>query len=343
MRKFEGADGIRGLACLAVIVAHAFGTFFHEYGLVLGGTGKIGVWLFFVLSAFLLTAKFANTGFSIGVIGRYVLGRSIRIIPLYAIAVLIYHFAGMLGLDSRTDVLDAIFFAKGFGHLWTIPVEFKFYALLPFMAYALIQVDQRFGPTATLTVAIAMVLIEQLLWPYWLTPENGINTRWYISSFTIGCYCALAYPYVRARVTPTSASLIGIAVIAIIVMMFPVPRNIVFGMPIDSWLKDKFVYLSVLWAFFILALADGKGILGFVMKMKAMRLLGAWSFSIYLIHMLLYVWLANAHPNSPFWMSFGILSAIGAGATMFYLIERPIEKFRHQLQVRLGERKPIAA
>lgn len=326
-----------------MIVAHAFGAFFYEYGLVLGGSGKIGVWLFFVLSAFLLTAKFSKTGFSVGVMGRYVLGRSIRIIPLYAIAVLVYHFAGMLGLDSRSDVLEALFFQKGFGHLWTIPVEFKFYALLPFMAYALIYIDKRLGPTATLAATIAAVLAEQLIWPYWLTPENGINTRWYISCFTIGCYSALAYPYIRDRVTPMAASLIGIAVIAIIIMMFPVPRNIAFGMPIDSWLKDKFVYLSILWACFILVLVDGKGPLGFIMKMNIMKLIGSWSFSIYLIHMLLYVWLANAHPNSPFWMALGVLSAIGAGAAMFYLIEGPIEKFRHQLQARLGEIKPIAA
>ncbi|MCQ2995864.1 acyltransferase [Pseudomonas syringae] len=343
MKKYEGADGIRGLACLVVIIAHAFGAFFSSIGAYLGGSGKVGVWLFFVLSAFLLTARMASAGFSFNSIASYALGRFMRIIPLYIIALLIYRAAGMLGLGSSSDLMDAIFFARGFGHLWTIPVEFKFYLVLPFIAFSLLRVNYRFGGPAAFVFAILMILIEQWLWPYWLTPENSIYTRWYLSSFTIGCYCAIAHSQLRDRVSPRVASILGVLVILAIALMFPTPRNILFGMPIDSWLKDKFVYVSLLWGVFIVVMADGAGLFGRFFKSKVMSTFGAWSFSMYLIHLLFYVWYANAHPNSFVWMILGIASAVGAGGLLYHFVESPIEKYRKIIQNKIfvsGRRLP---
>jgi len=54
MHHFDALDGLRGLAVLVVIASHL-----SNVGLLpqpgLSGTGKAGVYLFFVLSAFLLT------------------------------------------------------------------------------------------------------------------------------------------------------------------------------------------------------------------------------------------------------------------------------------------------
>lgn len=47
------AEGIRGVACLLVLVAHAVTMFFPRSVPYLSGSGKIGVWPFFVLSAYL--------------------------------------------------------------------------------------------------------------------------------------------------------------------------------------------------------------------------------------------------------------------------------------------------
>lgn len=82
---YAGADGVRGLACLIVLCVHAAMMFFTNSSSGLAGTGKIGVWLFFVLSAFLLTSKFAAVGFSFYSIATYALGRVVRIIPLFSL------------------------------------------------------------------------------------------------------------------------------------------------------------------------------------------------------------------------------------------------------------------
>ena len=50
---------IRGLACLMVVIAHIISVI-PGVGKNVSGCGKIGVWLFFILSAFLLTFQWLN-------------------------------------------------------------------------------------------------------------------------------------------------------------------------------------------------------------------------------------------------------------------------------------------
>lgn len=97
--KLNGADGIRGLACLIVLITHAVNMFFIGTP-YLHGTGRIGVWLFFVLSAFLLTYKFERSGFSLLSISNYVIGRVLRIIPLFLISVVVYRLLRTAGIKT---------------------------------------------------------------------------------------------------------------------------------------------------------------------------------------------------------------------------------------------------
>ena len=161
------ADGIRGFACLIVLIAHAVTLFFKESAPYLAGSGKIGVWLFFVLSAFLLTRKFIHIKLSLSSLLDYIVSRFIRIIPLYIIAVLVYKLLGTTEIVSWKDVDDAIFLRQGFSHLWTVAVEFKFYLYLPFFAFLFINLSSNW--ILSVISFICLVLIEQISHPYWLT------------------------------------------------------------------------------------------------------------------------------------------------------------------------------
>ncbi len=89
-QHYDALDGLRGLAVLIVIASHlsllGFGL---VPGLPVGGIGKSGVYLFFVLSAFLLTrlllertpARFADGRLWVG----YAMRRVLRIWPLYLV------------------------------------------------------------------------------------------------------------------------------------------------------------------------------------------------------------------------------------------------------------------
>lgn len=333
--RYEGADGIRGFACLIVLLVHASALFFSDTYMALAGTGKIGVWLFFVLSAFLLTSKFEQTGFSVFSIVTYVMGRVLRILPLFVLAACLYYVLGTAGISTSDNLKDAVLLRQGYAHLWTIPVEFKFYVCLPFIAFALLKAKHYGGHVAVLGLGVAMVLLQQWLWPYRDTVENSVSTQWYLSSFTIGCYFSASFDFYRSRITPRVATGIAVVVIALMFLSSPYMRNLILNMPMDKWLQNKFVYLSLLWGIFIVALADGKGLFGAWLQSTVMKKLGAWSFSIYLVHWYFYVTFSSANPNSFLWLLMGIVCAVAFGAVLHYAVEAPIERVRHSFQKRL--------
>lgn len=120
-------DGVRGLAVLQVIAAHS-----HAFGQK--GQGAVGVWLFFTLSAFLLTLPFAARPERLTngrTLAHYVSRRLRRILPAYWLLLCLY----ALLRDVPADVLMRhALFLRGDAHLWTIPQEMFFYVLLPIFA-----------------------------------------------------------------------------------------------------------------------------------------------------------------------------------------------------------------
>jgi len=336
-RLYRGAEGIRGLACLLVLLAHAPGFFIPAVAAYFSGTGKFGVWLFFVLSAFLLTSKFERTGFRPEAIASYAIGRFLRIIPIFLIVVILCYFLGAAGVLSLSDVVSAISFQKGYAHLWTIPVEFKFYFLLPFFAYAFISVTRGFGQTGAFVLVVALIAVTQLIWPFWLTPENSIFTHWYLPSFILGSYAAVSIEFFRSKITDNLRNVLAIAAMFAIVVLTPYFRQVLFQMPLDGWLQNKFILLSLLWVVFLLSAIDGKGLFGGLMRTLVLMKLGKWSFSIYLIHWIIYGYLASVHIGNGFvWSVIAILSSIAVGAMLFILIESKIERLRHIVQIRIN-------
>ncbi|MFC2971457.1 acyltransferase family protein [Azotobacter bryophylli] len=333
--RFEGADGIRGLACLIVLCTHAVAMFFNSTYMALAGMGKVGVWLFFVLSAFLLTSKFDKFGFDSFQIFSYALGRCLRIIPLFALVLCLYYLLGTAGVSNAKDLLDAITLSYGYAHLWTIPVEFKFYLILPFIAFLFVFIRNKYGNFAVFVFSFTFVLVQQCVRPYYDTPENSISTSWYLSSFTIGCYCAVSIDFFRGYISARMASVIGIFVIFAMVCVSPVVRNIVFDMPLDKWTQDKHVFISAVWGLFVVALVDGKGFLGCLLKSKIMVKMGMFSYSVYLVHWYFYVSLANKYPDSYFWMIVGFFSSIIFGGLLYYAVEAPLERLRHSIQIKI--------
>lgn len=337
-QRLEGADGIRGLACLTVLLTHAVSMFFiAAAGRHLAGTGKIGVWLFFVLSALLLTRNFQNTGFGAERLISYGVGRVLRILPLFIIAVLVHKAFGALGIVAWSDVMAALTFQKGYAHLWTVPVEFTFYLWLPLVAAAFIAARAHsIGAAAILLVGL--VFAQQLVWPYWETPMNALGTGWYASSFTIGCFLAVTLNDFRSIITDKLANILAGSVALGLVLAAPGSRHALFDVPLDLAIVDKFVYISAAWAIFIVATIDGKGIFGRLVTSRIMRKLGAWSYSLYLFHGLVLVEIADRFPNNIFAMLVGIAAAIAVGAASFYAIEFPIERYRQRLQRAISAR-----
>ncbi|MEM8550236.1 MAG: acyltransferase family protein, partial [Verrucomicrobiota bacterium] len=93
-RKFQidALDGLRGIAALLVLAGHASNNqmYFLPF-LDLRGSGKTGVFLFFLLSSFLLTIPLIDKGkkiVSVPIMLHYWQRRFFRIYPLYTLFLL---------------------------------------------------------------------------------------------------------------------------------------------------------------------------------------------------------------------------------------------------------------
>lgn len=328
MHRYPAADGIRGLACLLVLCTHLPGFFLPDYGKYVTGTGKYGVWLFFVLSAFLLTSRFKATGFGPAALWRYAVGRVLRILPLFALTLCIYHSAGVL-VPTREDLWLALTFQAGYGHFWTIPVEFCYYALLPAVAALQLWARRTAGIPGVAGLTLAVAVLQQLVWPWWQTPENDIHLRWYLPCFLLGGAAAVIITGPDARVRPRWPTAVGLAVFLVLFLLSPGPRHALFHAPFDGWLQNKFVFISVLWSVFLLALANGGGLLGRLLETRFFRALGAWSYSVYLIHWLVYVKLSQLPGGHGVGMAvMAAVAAMACGAVLYYAVERPLERLR---------------
>lgn len=334
--KFEGADGIRGLACLIVLLLHALVMFFPDAYPGAVGAPKYGVWLFFVLSAFLLTRKFIYAGFSVSAIFEYAVGRFLRIFPLFVLVLFVFWSFNAVGMTSWDDVKSALLFERGYFHLWTIPVEFKFYLILPVLAFVLIVTARKFGTAAALGVSGIILTAHQLLWGYWNIPSLTIDTIWYVPCFFMGCVAAVCYEDSKIFVTNVSATIVAVVSILILLLVTNPVRLWMFGMPYDQWLLNKFVYFGALWAVFIVFLIDGKGVVGRFFCTAGMRRIGEWSYSIYLAHWFFIEKYYSVFPNNFAWMAFCVVISIAVGAALYYAVESPIEKLRRR--IRFGHR-----
>ncbi|MCJ7926430.1 MAG: acyltransferase [Pantoea vagans] len=327
VKNFPAADGIRGLAVLIVLIVHSMVIFFPKTYDGLAGSGKIGVWLFFVLSAFLLTNTFIQKGFGIHNIYSYVLGRVIRIMPLYILTLLVYSAFGYFSLQDAYTIFKL---NSPWGHLWTIAVEFKFYFILPIVAFVLIKMNDRFGLVYTLISAAFIMAIQQWYYPYYDVKPSSTDMIGYISAFVPGMCCAVMLSENTFKKDFVSDAVCALILIGVM-LSIPEVRSVFLGIPNDDYLLNKHVHFSFAWTILIFFTLSSSGKANKLFSSKALRQLGKWSFSIYLFHWLVYTQISTNHQNSVFASLFALVLSIIVGALVFYFFERPIEKLRHHI------------
>jgi peptidoglycan/LPS O-acetylase OafA/YrhL len=152
-------DGIRALACLAVITYHVSHSFRLEnrpsLGLLLPSillAGDTGVTLFFVLSGFLLFLPYAKSllfGHPWPSMRQFYLRRALRILPGYYVSLfllIILTHREYLHADHGKPLLlflmlfmdsSAVTYRQINGPFWTLAVEWQFYLLLPLFVLVL--------------------------------------------------------------------------------------------------------------------------------------------------------------------------------------------------------------
>jgi peptidoglycan/LPS O-acetylase OafA/YrhL len=321
-------DGLRAIACLIVLTVH-MASLSTDHGDVLRGIGKIGVWLFFVLSAFLLSVQLIHSGPGFRPLAQYAVRRALRILLPFLAAVIVYRLCGTLGIDDWTRAIEVLSFQSTAGHLWTVPPEFTFYFALPPILFLCLATLNRWGVHAALCLIVLIMGVFSVMWPPLRTPESSMWFGWYIVTFCSGLCAGIAVirlPHPNPRIASLGAGL------AIFVLLgFTVAAKLgAFGDPRDV-LLNKHLIFGPLWAVFIYCLAVGRSRWQNFLFSHSMTLIGRSSYSIYLFHFLIEVWAVRLLP-APIAFVLGIGLSILSGILGYWVLERPTYWLRARIE-----------
>lgn len=339
-------DGIRGLAVSLVLASHFSANNWQPLPFInLTGIGKSGVFLFFILSSFLLSLQFlrfdhqkiTNKHFWL----RYCERRILRIWPLY-IFILIFSFLTVFALNSTLgidngwpytihlhDLWMHLTLREGFSVLWSIPVEFKYYLILPFIAILNSLILKNNTILTTITTVI-LILVTTKTWPSELSETNSIELKYYLSIFFIGQYAAVIHSNLTTALGASHKyewlfETTGFICLLIIFASTPSLYNIIFNENISTnHFHKEFIFHGTIWGVFILCVLHGKGYMAKIFTISILRYLGLISFSLYLWHggMIKIGLYTNMEDNSlTSWIL--IIASIFIASLSYKLIEKP--------------------
>jgi len=328
-QRYPSLDGLRGIAVLFVVFSHLSNEGLNLHPVLnFSGSGKYGVFLFFVLSAFLLSCQFFQLPpdqlRDRHLWRRYALRRILRIFPLYTLV--------LVGTAMMSNFFHADFFWKdvgihlilqgGKGIFWTIPVEFKYYILLPAAVFFLHR-HILLGVSITFIVLIGV----ESEFPASQSEMNGIDLLPYLVIFLPGTLAALVHSRIQNIQIGNRRRMEFIAFLSFAAILITVPQwwNALTGDNIEpSHFHRSYSFYGFLWSIFILTHLNGAGFFRRFFSLKPLRMIGKISFSMYLLHLPI-ILLAKKYVPLPSPLKvIVILSAIFLISLLSYAtIERP--------------------
>lgn len=143
--KIYSLDGLRGCAIILVLLAHFNHMLNNEVIHFVVGAGTMGVYVFFVLSGFLITALLIKEKIKHGriAIKKFYFRRVLRIFPvayLFIFVIFVLNFFLCFNIRYLDFGIPALFLANFssilvipyfFNHFWSLSVEEQFYLWIP--------------------------------------------------------------------------------------------------------------------------------------------------------------------------------------------------------------------
>jgi peptidoglycan/LPS O-acetylase OafA/YrhL len=229
-RYIPELDGLRCVAIAGVVLFHLRVPGF--------GLGSLGVWLFFVLSGYLITSillyeQSAGAGFGLYA-ARFYARRALRIFPLYyAYLAVNYVLQRMSGHDvdgyifyltyTQNFLLGATQFSDipgNLGHTWSLATEEQFYLLWPFLVYFL---SRKWLTGVCLALIVAAPLFRG--WAYATLGNPYLIYAFPLGSadtLAFGCLCALHWD----RISKVSDYAMGGGLVASFALFFGLVASI---------------------------------------------------------------------------------------------------------------------
>ncbi len=322
-------DGIRAMACLLVVVSH----------MPLPGKpatlGALGVGVFFVLSGFLMSHLYARAGWDFNAVTKYVIARFSRIAPIYWLVVSVCIVISLLEPDSDfpMKIVGATQIARhylfgGSGYVfWSIPPEIQYYIFFLVVWWAIANRAKLPYAMPLIALVCAALLLTHSFWPG-LTLPNKLHL------FLAGTAAGLA-PRGMWRDAKDQNLLWCLQLGALVLLVAPL------------WL---YATQPALYSATELGIALGVAV--YLLSLPSrwttpifaapwMRKIGQASFSIYLMHVLVFhfgmrLFGLNRTQFDPLWLVLGVAAVVIPMVASRY-VEIPLQrKTRRALEARFG-------
>lgn len=280
-------DGVRGIAATMVVMNHVVfilmntgivkDSYFSEIDYhIFSRSGEVGVQIFFCITAFLFTDRIIKTGNKIEWMSFFY-SRIKRLAPLYifmitvslliALSISTEKFSLSVGSVYSMISMYSFGFLGGDVHvfgvrmepitavIWTLPYEWKFYAILP-IAAAVISSRKTLIPSSIFILIIAFIdsYINAALWIYFIS----------------GSLVALIYN----KITPIEGVFYGIvsSIVSIAILI------ILINTDMAPYGQLRFIIITSFFALIVIIPPS-------LFKIKSLVYLGEISYSSYLMHL----------------------------------------------------------
>lgn len=318
-RRIPSLDGLRAISITLVILSHLV-KWKHVSAAVLGSYGSLGVFIFFVLSGYLITKLLLREHERTSTISLsdFYLRRAFRIFPaafaFLAVVVVLYwkqmtwfHVAAAVFYLANLDVTRPWIF----GHLWSLSIEEQFYLLWPFA----LKRWYRRRIAIALCAFLVTPIFQTALYAFHVHSGLAASLPVFSSQLAIGCLLAILAP--RIPKVPGWLAL-GMLAALILIPWFPAisPARTLFLL----FVLEPLLHISA------------AGLVLHVIQVPYRALnwlpvawLGRISYSLYLWQEL---FCSNASLHGGYFLA---LPAIGCACLSYYLIEQPMLRLRDGL------------
>ena len=352
--RIPSLDGLRALSIFLVLVLHSIQRIeitttvsFLWVGIFNGSTG---VFIFFVISGYLITSlllrEHEKRG-SISLRGFY-FRRAMRILPplyVYVGVLLLLGLAGRLPI-FKLDIISALFFFHDYAlslmwpleHFWSLSIEEQFYLIWPLLLLYCLRIPGPEGRSKASKIAIAIILMAPIVRVVSFTLarhtvlHNSYGFHFHADSLMFGCLLALV------QGTPVFERLYNYATK---IWWIP-PAAIVLSDCLSARYQNYWdfpvgmTFCGVAISFFLLWCArNPTSVVGRILNSRLIAHIGVLSYSIY-IWQTLFLNPDNVSlfgPSLKFFyaLPFSWLAILIVAELSYYLVERPSLRLRSHL------------
>ena len=350
--RLKSLQGLRGIAALTVAVSHFLAAFYltgkdtgtaleslRPVSHLLGILAHKAVWIFFVLSGFVLTLQLNSSHYTYM---RYLGSRLLRLyVPVwFAIIVnlaVIYAVSpyrqqgefwigiGPETLTFLTLVLEFLLIPEGYflGPLWSLKWEVVF----SFLAFAAWKTSLfRKYPITTIILASALSMLGEFFSNGWIK---------YLPMFIVGVALYYLHQSKWAQIRKPISATQEIGVLALAALL-PVSGYVLTGLQDSALETFRYVLdvpLSILATSLLFFCLSRGRILNSVLKFRWLQFFGDISFSLYLLHAPI-ITLGLYLSDFDLLVGFLFLGlSIPLSFTAFSLVEKPIQRLSRRVRV----------